>query len=109
MTAPFPNAAPPTGALFDNVPAVTVSNMNTTADVSVTTASVPQTLTVHLTPATRIARDRNGKWYPLETWMQYGAPVPLALALQRVAMGRTVFVRREDAAAVLVAANGVGV
>ena len=36
-------------------------------------------------------------------------PIPLALALSRVAIGRTVFVRREDAGAVLVAANGVGV
>jgi hypothetical protein len=38
--------------------------------------------------------------------MQYGRPVPLALALSRVKNGRTVFVAREDAAAVMVAANG---
>lgn len=44
----FPNAPASHSALFDNAP--TVSNMNTTADVSVTSASVPQTLTVHLTP-----------------------------------------------------------
>jgi hypothetical protein len=29
--------------------------------------------------------------------MQYGRPVPLALALRRVSIGRTVFVAREDA------------
>jgi hypothetical protein len=45
----------------------------------------------------------------VDVLMQYGRPIPLALALSRVAIGRTVFVRREDAAAVLVAANGVGV
>jgi len=40
--------------------------------------------------------------------MQYGQPVPLALALTRVKNGRTVFVAREDAAAVLVAVGGDG-
>ena len=42
--------------------------------------------------------------------MQYGAPVPLDLALKRVRNGRTVFVRREDAATIvariLAALNG---
>ena len=38
--------------------------------------------------------------------MQYGQPVPLALAVKRVAIGRTVFVRREDAGVVMEAANG---
>lgn len=37
--------------------------------------------------------------------MQYGAPVPLDLALKRVRNGRTVFVRREDAASVLEGVN----
>ena len=90
--ATFPNAAPPQGALFDNVPTATM-------------ADVPQTLTVHLTPATRICQDRTGRWLAIDVLMQYGAPVPLALALKRVQIGRTVFVRREDAGAVLVAAN----
>lgn len=56
-------------------------------------------------PATRICRDRGGRWFATDVLMQYGAPVPLALALKRVAIGRTVFVRCEDAAAVLVAAQ----
>ena len=87
----FPNAAPPPGALFDNAP------------------SVEPPPPAHLTPATRIAQDRGGRWMAVDVLMQYGRPIPLALALSRVAIGRTVFVRREDAAAVLVAANGVGV
>ena len=48
-------------------------------------------------------------WLAIDVLMQYGQPVPLALAVKRVAIGRTVFVRREDAGAVLVAANGLGV
>jgi hypothetical protein len=38
--------------------------------------------------------------------VEYGAPVPLALALRRVAIGRTVFVAREDAGKVLEAVRG---
>ena len=87
----FPNAAPPPGALFDNAP----------------TVGTPPP--AHLTPASRICQDRGGRWMAVDVLMQYGRPIPLALALSRVAIGRTVFVRREDAAAVLVAANGVGV
>ena len=87
----FPNAAPPPGALFDNAP------------------SVEPPPSAHLTPASRICQDRGGRWMAVDVLMQYGRPIPLALALSRVAIGRTVFVRREDAAAVLVAANGVGV
>ena len=90
----FPNAAPPPGVLFDNAPADPFPAVTMT------------TTTVHLTPATRIAQGRNGKWYSLDVLMQYGAPVPLALALRRVAIGRTVFVAREDAAAVLEAVRG---
>ena len=82
----FPNAAPPPGALFDNAP------------------TVPPTVPAHLTPATRICQDRGGRWMAVDVYMQYGQPVPLALAVKRVAIGRTVFVRREDAGAVLVAA-----
>ena len=89
MTAPFPNAAPPPGALFDNAP-----------------ASVPQTLPAHPTPATRIAQVRGGRWVAVDVLMQYGSPIPLDLALQRVAIGRTVFVRREDAKTVLASLAG---
>ena len=39
-------------------------------------------------------------WLAIDVDMQYGQPVPLALAVKRVAIGRTVFVRREDAGAV---------
>jgi hypothetical protein len=63
-------------------------------------------LTVHLTPATRIAQGRNGKWYSLDVLMQYGRPVPLTLALRRVSIGRTVFVAREDAGTVMEAVGG---
>jgi hypothetical protein len=41
--------------------------------------------------------------------MQYGAPIPLALALRRVQNGRTVFVAREDAKAVLESLQGAPV
>lgn len=105
----FPNAPASHSALFDNAPTVTASNMNTTADCSVTTASVPQTLTVHLTPAARICQDRGGRWMAVNVLMQYGAPIPLALALRRVQNGRTVFVAREDAKAVLESLQGAPV
>ena len=87
----FPNAAPPPGALFDNAPSV---------------GTPPP---AHLIPASRICQDRGGRWMAVDVYMQYGQPLPLALAVKRVAIGRTVFVRREDAGAVMAAANGLGV
>ena len=87
MTAPFPNAAPPPGALFDNAPSV---------------GTPPP---AHLIPASRICQDRGGRWMAVDVLMQYGRPIPLALALRRVAIGRTVFVRREDAGTVMEAAT----
>ena len=93
MTHPaFPNAAPPPGALFDNAPAQPAEPCP---------AVTMTTTTGYLTPATRIAQGRNGKWYSLDVMMQYGRPVPLALALSRVSIGGTVFVAREDAKTVL--------
>lgn len=86
----YANAPAPHGALFDNAP----------------TAPVPQR--AHVTPAVRIARGRDGKWYGLPVGMQYGAPVPLTLALRRVQIGRTVFVQPGDAGAVLDAVRGGG-
>lgn len=83
----FPNAPASHSALFDNAP------------------TVPPAVPAHLTPATRISQDRSGQWYAKDVFMQYGAPVPLALALTRVKNGRTVFVAREDAGAVMDAAN----
>ncbi len=61
-----------------------------------------------ITPATRISQGRNGQWYRHDVLMQYGRPVPLDLALQRVQMGRTMFVQPGDAAAVLDAVRGGG-
>ena len=84
----FPNAPAPPGALFDNAP------------------SVGTTPPAHLIPASRICQDRGGRWMAVDVYMQYGQPLPLALAVKRVAIGRTVFVRREDAGAVLVAVQG---
>lgn len=52
-------------------------------------------------PATRICRDRGGRWFATDVLMQYGQPVPLDLALRRVSIGRTVFVAREDAGKVM--------
>jgi hypothetical protein len=102
----FPNAPAPRSALFDDAPAATTAAIVTTDANSITAAAVPQTLTVHLTPATRIAQGRNGKWYSLDVLMQYGAPVPVDLAIKRVAIGRTVFVQPGDAGAVLEAVGG---
>jgi len=82
----FTNAPAPRSALFDDAPAAPAN-----------VREPPE----HLTPATRIAQGRNGRWYALEVLMQYGRPVPLALALSRVGIGRTVFVAREDAGKVL--------
>lgn len=84
----YPNAAPPPGALFDNAPTLV--------------SPVP----AHLTPAARVCQDRGGRWFAADVYMQYGAPIPLDLALKRVQMGRTVFVARGDAAAVVEAGNG---
>jgi len=88
-TNDFPNAAPSPSALFDNAPAV----------------PTPPAVPPHLTPASRVCQDRGGRWFAADVFMQYGQPVPLDLALKRVANGRTVFVRREDASAVVEAAN----
>ncbi|MBK8800420.1 MAG: hypothetical protein IPM07_30890 [Anaerolineales bacterium] len=96
----YTNAAASHSALFDNAPTVTAATV-ANAQPSVTTAAVPQTLTVHTTPATRISQGRNGQWYRHDVLMQYGRPVPLDLAIKRVAIGRTVFVAREDAGAVM--------
>lgn len=95
----YTNAPPPPGALFDNVP-VTVD----VPAAGITTA----TATWHLTPATRISQIRGGRWVAVDVFMQYGQPLPLALALSRVAIGRTVFVQPGDAETVLDAVRGGG-
>ena len=93
-----PNAAPPPGALFDNTP---------TWYAGSDTATVTK-IPAHLTPAARVCQDRGGRWFAADVYMQYGAPIPLDLALKRVQMGRTVFVARGDAAAVVEAGNNSG-
>lgn len=92
----YANAAPPPGALFDNAPTVPLPAVTMT------------TTTGHLIPATRISQVRGGRWVAVDVLMQYGSPIPLDLALQRVAIGRTVFVQPGDAAAVLAAVRGGG-
>ena len=95
--ATYANAAPPPGALFDNAPTVPA-----------TPTWYAHSDTSTLTPATRICQDRGGRWLAIDVLMQYGQPLPLALAVKRVAIGRTVFVRREDAGKVLEAVGGNG-
>lgn len=60
------------------------------------------------TPATRIYRDGKGCRCSHDVFMQYGRPIPLELALRRVAIGRTVFVQPGDAETVLDAVRGGG-
>lgn len=86
----YPNAAPPPGALFDNAPTVAPAQP------------------APATPATRISQLRGGRWVAVPVTMRYGQPVPLELALKRVAIGRTVFVAREDAGSVMEAGNSSG-
>lgn len=59
-------------------------------------------------PAARIGRRRDGSVYSQDVLMSYGRPSPLAVALERAQQGYMVFVRREDAAAVLAALDGQG-
>ena len=85
----YANAPAPRSALFDDAP-----------------ATQPAIVPGHLIPATRIAQARGGRWVAVDVLMQYGSPIPLDLVLQRVAIGRTVFVRMEDAKTVLASLAG---
>ncbi len=98
----FPNAAPPPGAIFDNAPTWYAGSDTAT----VTKVPAPPAVPSHLIPATRIRMVKGGKWIGVEVFMQYGKPIPLDLALKRVELGRTVFVAREDAGAVMEAVGG---
>ena len=112
----YANAAPPPGALFDNAPTgiprlVDVPGSDGDVTIEFDTPAdreefLRRVAASRLTPAARISQQRGGRWIAVDVWMQYGRPIPLDLALRRVAIGRTVFVRREDAEAVLGAANG---
>lgn len=51
--------------------------------------------------AARIGRRRDGSVYSQDVLMSYGKPAPLAVALERAQQGYMVFVRREDAPAVM--------
>jgi len=53
--------------------------------------------------AARIGRRPNGEVFAAEVFMQYGKPSALDAAIEKALAGKTVFVRREDAPAVLAA------
>lgn len=59
-----------------------------------------------MTEAARIACDRKGKWFSQDVLLAYSKPVPVAEAIAKVKNGKTVFVRREDAAEVLASIAG---
>jgi hypothetical protein len=56
--------------------------------------------------ATKVYRDGAGEWRSLDVQLQYSRPMYLDKAIERVKAGGTVFVRREDAEAVLWEARG---
>ena len=56
--------------------------------------------------AARIACDRKGKWFSQNVLLSYSRPMALNEAIARVQQGKTVFVRREDAAQVLASIAG---
>lgn len=53
--------------------------------------------------AARIGRRPNGEVFCADIFMQYSKPTPVAAAIEKALAGKTVFVRREDAATVLAA------
>lgn len=55
------------------------------------------------TPATRIGRRPKGGVYAADVLLMYNKPEPLDKAIAKAVSGRTVFVRREDAGAVMAA------
>lgn len=55
------------------------------------------------TPATRIGLRPKGEVYAVDVYLQYSKPEPLDKAISKAKSGRTVFVRREDAGAVIAA------
>jgi hypothetical protein len=60
-----------------------------------------------LIEATKVYRDGKGEWRSLDVQLQYSRPMYLDKAIERAKAGGTVFVRREDAEAVLLAARGI--
>lgn len=58
-----------------------------------------------MTPAVKIHRDARGEWQPHDVLLHYSRPQPLAVALERVRRGGTVFVQPDDAEQVLAAAR----
>ena len=55
------------------------------------------------TPATRIGLRPKGEAYCVDVFLMYNKPESLDKAIANAVSGRTVFVRREDAGAVLAA------
>lgn len=103
----YTNAPASPSALFDNTP-TTDGNHDPLFRHGIG-AAFCAVAAANRVPATRISMVKGGRWVAVDVLMQYGRPVPLALALKRVGIGRTVFVAREDAGAVLDAVNGLGV
>ena len=56
-------------------------------------------------PAVRIHQDGKGQWTARRVVLQYNHPIGRTIACDLVRRGRTVFVREEDADAVLAAAR----
>lgn len=54
-------------------------------------------------PATRIGRRPKGAVFAVDVFLQYSKPLRLDKAIEKARAGKMVFVRREDAAAVLAA------
>jgi hypothetical protein len=59
-------------------------------------------------PAARIGRLPKGDIYCIEVFLMYTRPQEVNAAIERALSGRTVFVRREDAPAVVEALNAHG-
>lgn len=53
--------------------------------------------------AARICREKSGRLYAAECIMHYGRPLRVDVAIEKALRGKTVFVARGDAAAVLAA------
>lgn len=59
-------------------------------------------------PAARIGRRPKGEIYCIDVFLMYTRPQAVEAAIERAMSGRTVFVRREDAPAVVEALNANG-
>jgi len=53
--------------------------------------------------AARVCREKGGRLYAVDCTLHYSRPLTVEAAVERARAGKTVFVRREDAAQVLAA------